>query len=317
MKISLGNFFAKDRRLGVALGRGRYDLPLNKDEGTNFLRLLIALMSFLAAMALAGSFTLDSMTQRWSSGLENKLTIEIPADKENGELRTRDEMDSLLKQVEAVLRNEPIVKSADILDDKDIQDLVEPWLGADAPLQDIPLPGLISVELNSSEPAAMEKMTADIKVVDSGIVIDTHEAWLQSLLKMIGSLRFAALIVVLIIAATTVTAIAGAIRSRIAVHKADVELLHLMGANDEYIVRQFQRHALTIALQGSLLGTLAAAAVLFTIKLVSGGSAALMLPALSANTVHTLAVAALPVIACGIAALTARFTVLRSLSLMP
>jgi cell division transport system permease protein len=216
-----------------------------------------------------------------------------------------------------VLRNEPIVKSADILDDQDIQDLVEPWLGKDAPLQDIPLPGLISVELNSSEPAAMEKMTADIKVVDSGIVIDTHEAWLQSLLKMIGSLRFAALIVVLIIAATTVTAIAGAIRSRIAVHKADVELLHLMGANDEYIVRQFQRHALTIALQGSLLGTLAAAAVLFTIKLVSGGDAALMLPALSANTLHTLVVAALPVMACGIAALTARFTVLRSLSLMP
>ena len=261
MKISLADFFAKDRRLGVALGRGRYDLPLNKDEGTNFLRLLIALMSFLAAMALAGSFTLDSMTQRWSSGLENKLTIEIPADKENGELRTRDEMASLLKQVEAVLRNEPIVKSADILDDKDIQDLVEPWLGKDAPLQDIPLPGLISVELNSSEPEAMGKMTTDIKVVDSDIVIDTHEAWLQSLLKMIGSLRFAAFVVVIIIAATTVTAIAGAIRSRIAVHKADVELLHLMGANDEYIVRQFQRHALTIALQGSLLGTLAAAAV--------------------------------------------------------
>lgn len=317
MKISLQDFFAKDRRLGVAIGRGRYDLPLNKDEGTNFLRLLIALMSFLAAMALVGSFTLDSMTQRWSSGLENKLTIEIPAEKTSGDMRDKDEMASLLKQVEAVLRNEPIVKSVDVLDDQDIQDLVEPWLGKDAPLQDIPLPGLISVETHSSEPQAMEKMAADIKVVDSGIIIDTHEAWLQSLLKMIGSLRFAAFVVVVIIAATTITAIAGAIRSRIAVHKADVELLHLMGANDEYIVRQFQRHALTIALQGSLVGTVIAALVLFTIKFVSGTDSATMLPALNTNAIHALAVAALPIIACGIAALTARFTVLRSLSLMP
>ncbi|MGB4106893.1 MAG: permease [Alphaproteobacteria bacterium] len=317
MKFSLGDFLRKDRRLGVAIGRGRYDLPLNKDEGTNFLRLLIALMSFLAAMALAGSFALDSMTQRWSSGLENKLTIEIPAEKQDGELRSAEEVASLLKQVEAVLRNEPIVKTVDVLDDKDIQELVEPWLGADAPLQDIPLPGLVSVELNSSEPEAMEKMTRDIAVIDSGIVIDTHEAWLQSLLKMIGSLRFAAMAVVLIIAATTVTAIAGAIRSRIAVHKADVELLHLMGANDEYIIRQFQRHALTIALQGSMAGTVAAGAVLLTVKLASGGAMAEVLPVFTAHMAHTVAVAILPLIACGIAALTARFTVLRSLSLMP
>ena len=69
--------FGAEKKLGVAFRQGRYDLPLNKDEGTNFLRLLIALMSFLAAVALAGNFALNSMTQRWSSGLENKLTIEI------------------------------------------------------------------------------------------------------------------------------------------------------------------------------------------------------------------------------------------------
>lgn len=309
--------FGKERKLGVAIRKGRYDLPLNKDEGTNFLRLLIALMSFLAAMALAGAFTLDSMTQRWSSGLENKLTIEIPAEKQGGELRNADDVAAIAKQVEAVLKNESIVKSAEILDHDDIQSLVEPWLGKDAPLADIPLPGLISVELHSSDPVAMDKMAKDIKVISDDIVIDTHEDWLQSLLRMISSLRFAAFVVVLIIAATTITAIAGAIRSRIAVHKADVELLHLMGANDEYIIRQFQRHALTIALQGSLIGTLSALLVLFTIQYAAGANAASMLPSFSVDAIHGLSVVSLPLIACAIAALTARFTVLRSLSLMP
>ncbi len=309
--------FGKDRKLGVAINRGRYDLPLNKDEGTNFLRLLIALMSFLAAMALTGSFALDAMTQRWSSGLENKLTIEIPAEMKDGTLRAPADIQTLARQVEAVLRNEPAVKSVEILDDADIQELVEPWLGKDAPLSDIPLPGLISVELNQSTPEDMAKLTNDIGIIDPEIVIDTHEAWLQSLLRMISSLRFAAFVVVTIIAATTITAIAGAIRSRIAVHKADVELLHLMGANDEYIIRQFQRHALMIALQGSLLGTLAAIVVLLTVKYATGENAATLLPTFNVHIVHGAAVAALPLMACLIAALTARFTVLRSLSLMP
>jgi cell division transport system permease protein len=310
-------FFGKERKLGVTFRKGRYDLPLNKDEGTNFLRLLIALMSFLAAVALAGNFALGSMTQRWSSGLENKLTIEIPAEKKNGKLRDAEEIKSLAAEVQTLLINDSNVKSADILDERDIQELVEPWLGKDAPLSDIPLPGLISVELVSAAPGTAEKLALDIAKIGEDIVIDTHEAWLQSLLRMISSLRFAALVVALIIAATTVTAIAGAIRSRIAVHKADVELLHLMGANDEYIIRQFQRHALMIALQGSVLGTLAAGLILCVMKYGIGSGGESLLPAFALGIGQGLAVAALPLLAGLIAMVTARFTVLRSLSQMP
>ena len=309
--------FGAEKKLGVAFRKGRYDLPLNKDEGTNFLRLLIALMSFLAAIALTGNFALNSMTQRWSSGLENKLTIEIPAEKEDGELRSTAEIQSLAERVEEVLENNPAVKSADTLDQNDIQELVEPWLGKDAPLGDIPLPGLISVELTSPEPGTTAKLTAEISEIADDIVVDTHEAWLQSLMRMISSLRFAALTVALIIAATTVTAIAGAIRSRIAVHRADVELLHLMGANDEYIIRQFQRHALVIALQGSLCGTLAAGLILVITKYGIGTGGESLLPAFSLGIGQGLMVAILPLLAALIAGATARFTVLRSLSRMP
>ena len=49
-------FSSKDKRLGISQDRHKYDLPLNHDEGAKFLVLLIALMSFLAVMALAFSF---------------------------------------------------------------------------------------------------------------------------------------------------------------------------------------------------------------------------------------------------------------------
>ena len=42
-----------DRKLGIAEGKGRYDLPLNQSAGTHFLTLLVALMTFLAMMAFS------------------------------------------------------------------------------------------------------------------------------------------------------------------------------------------------------------------------------------------------------------------------
>lgn len=307
----------KDKRLGIALERGHYDLPLNQDEGTNFLKLLIALMSFLAVVALASSFALGTMTNRWSSGLENKLTIEIPAEKESGDIRTKEEMSALQERVSDILENDINVKNIEILDEADIQGLVEPWLGKNTALNDIPLPGLISVELVSSDPEKLDKIAGGIKAISNDIVLDTHESWLQGLLRLTSSLRIAAFVVVFIIAATTVTAVAGAIRSRIALHRADVELLHLMGANDEYIVRQFQRHALIITLQGSIAGTVAGIAILIMVRLFSMTQSASILPGLGIGIVHTLIILIMPLLACGIAALAARFTVLRALSLMP
>ncbi len=90
-----------------------------------------------------------------------------------------------------------------------------------------------------------------------------------------------------------------------------------MGASDEYIMRQFQRHALVIALQGSGLGTLAAGLVLLALKMAGSENTALLLPAFTVHALEAAAVAALPLMACLIAVLTARVTVLRSLSLMP
>src|SRR5262249_22725983 len=159
------------------------------------------------------------------SGLENKMTIEIPAEEKDGTLRDANEIKRLQTEVEGALKISPAVQTYNVMGQQDIQSLVEPWLGKNAPLDDIPLPGLISVELNPGGTDALPKLTDDIAVISKDIVMDTHQNWLSGLLRMTSSLRFAALVVVIIIGATTVTAIAGAIRSRIAVYRADVELL--------------------------------------------------------------------------------------------
>lgn len=313
----MGLFGRKEKRLGVSEGKRRYDLPLNKSEGSDFLILLVALMMFLATAALCASFALGAMSARWSSGLENKATVEIAAETKEGRLRSAQDVKTLTAQAREVLEDSTIVKSSRVLEEKDIQDLIAPWLGEDAALEGIPLPGLIAVEFNAAEASSIEALESSLKKIAPDIRIDTHESWLNDILRFTGALQLAAAAIVLVIGATTVTAIAGAVRSRIALNKADVELLHLMGATDEYITRQFQRHALALTLRGSITGVLAGALAMGLIGFLSSKSGAVLIPDFSLTPVQTGILIALPFLACIIGSMTARFTVLRSLSRMP
>lgn len=306
-----------DKKLGVAQGRRRYDLPLNKSAGTGFLILLIGLMTFLGVMALAGSFALGSMTNHWSSGLENKMTIEIPADDESGKIRSPEDIQSLSLQIEERLNAQNFIRSSHILSQDEIQDLLSPWLGETDSLGDIPLPGLISVDLITFNQTLKEKMLGDLQKIVPNVQIDTHESWLADILRLTGALQFATILIGVIIGVTTAIAIAGAVKSRVAIHKKDVELLHLMGASDSYISKQFQRHAWILALQGSAAGMAFGLIIIVLIGFFFASSAAALVPDFSLNMVHIFMILLLPALACLIAGLTAKFTVLRELALMP
>ncbi len=312
------NIFKKnDRKLGVSEGKRLYDLPLDKTEGSGFLILLIALMSFLAIMAVASSFALSAMTDRWSSGLENKLTIEIPATNEHGRIRNADDMGVLAKKVASAINKSSFVKNVIILEEKDIQDLISPWLGENVGLKDIPLPSLLSVDLHTTTPKVIDDLKDTIQKISPNARLDTHEDWLNDLLRFTGAMQFAAMLITLIIGITTIIAVTGAIRSRMDVHRAEVELLYLMGAKDNYITKQFQRHALVLTLQGSLTGVIAGGITIGVISIISGETAAALLPNFKLSLSQIIVLCLLPLIACGISGVTARYTVLRSLAKMP
>lgn len=311
----------KDRRLGIAQEKRRYDLPLNKDEGARFLILLVALMTFLATMSLAFSLSLGGMVSRWSSGLENKITIEIAAEDEKEKIRSSKDVELLSKKVVEVLQGNKALHSIEILDEDHIGDLLEPWLGADftenAALSDIPIPGMISAEIHDKAEVDFTAIEEELFKIAANIHVDRHEEWLGDLTRFAGSLQLSSIIVVLVIIFTTIVAVAGAIRSRMAEYSDDVELLHLMGARDDYITKQFQRHARLIGVQGGLFGIglslLAIIALAFIMD--QGGDSAL--PNLSLQVFDFVILFCVPVIMSIVTSVGSRYTVMRVLSRMP
>ncbi|MCK6418205.1 MAG: permease [Alphaproteobacteria bacterium] len=302
------------------MSRAHYDLPLQQDRSAGFLILLTGLMTFLALATCAAALSLNALAFYWSSGLENNLSIEIPAERSKGGLRDAEEIQLLAERVDKALKQDTNVREIEILDQKAMNDLLAPWLGPQQNLagaEDLPLPGLISVTLGHTDTDILSSLQERLKKIDADLRVDDHQEWLSGIIRLCRSLQVAAVVSTLVIISTTVIAVAGAMRARMEILRPDVELLHLMGAGDNYITAQFQRHALILSSKGAILGILAAAVVLCGLYFGIG-----TIPLADSMPEHgmlgmlLLMLLLLPLALCLISALAARIMVLRVLRAM-
>ena len=310
-------FKTEDKRVGSTDKTRQYDLPLHQDEGTGFLIVLVGLMAFLSTVVLSFSFTLNTVMDGWSQGLENKITLEIPAKIDQSTLRGAGEMKKIQAAIIEKMSQLDAIKTITPVEEKKLQTLVQSWLGQSTFIEDLPMPSLISLELHDSAPEIITSLTQVIHDVDKHTIIDTHETWLDDLLKLTRSMQSGIIAIVLVIAMTTVAAIAGAMKSQIEIHRDDVELLHLMGARDQYITGQFVRHAGILSLFGALGGLVSALCIMTVIGFIFKDQDYGFLPKAAIHWGDIGALCLLPLVICGISAGSARYTVMQVLQRMP
>ncbi|PJF20246.1 MAG: permease, partial [Phototrophicales bacterium] len=99
-------------------------------------------------------------------------------------------------------------------------------------------------------------------------------------------LKMVSIILIAVITLTTVMAVAGVVRARLAAHMEDVELLHLMGATDDYIARQFQRHIFMLSLKGCVFGSLLGIAMIKFIAWMAGSMGFALIPDFTFSGFH-------------------------------
>jgi cell division transport system permease protein len=292
----------------IAHRKSGYDIPLHTRLGTEFLVLLIALMTYLLLLSASGSIGLGHMADKWVSGLENAMTIEIPAKD-----TAKQQGAALVEKLQKVEN----IKSARVLTQSDMGDMLSPWLGTDTSvLADLPLPTLVSIELNKRTPATAQAIKNIVNSTAPEAIVDSHEAWLVDLLKLTNGLRVTALIVFGLILFVTSFVIAGAVRSRMAMHQRELELLHTMGATDKYISLQFIRYIFSQTTKGLGFGILAGL-MTFIFFAVFANQSTGTLPELNMREIDWVILASIPFLLLVIGTFTARQTVYSVLNEMP
>ncbi len=283
-----------------------------KAKATAPLDVVIAVMAFLAALALGASLIANRAAEGWSEGLLGKITVQVlPPDQGQPKEGMQREVDAVMR----VLNNTPGIVHAAPLSQEEQLKLVKPWLGAESLVTDLPLPQLIDADIAPGTQLDVAQLGNRLKAAAPHSVLDDHSHWIARLRDLARTLVWSAYGILLLIAVATAATVSFATRAGLDAHGDMVALLHQMGAQSGFIARAFEWHYFRAALTAAGCGA-AFAAVLF---MAAGGLESVgiepvpVLPPLSLQPIELLWLLTVPAAAGLIALGTARLSVLAAL----
>lgn len=201
------------------------ELQLEADASASFLPWVIAVMVFLAALALVGALAVNRLLTEWRGSAVDTATVQIDFDE------TAD-MDLLAADALDLLRGTPGVVAARGLDREETAALLEPWLGKGALEADLPLPRLIDVTFEPGLAIDTAALQVKLQAAVPGARLDDHKTWLSHLVNLARSIKWLAIGIVAVIGCATAAIIIFATRAGLAAHHEAIEVLHLIGARD-------------------------------------------------------------------------------------
>ncbi len=204
---------------------------------------VIALMSCLAALTLGGALAAWRSAQQQIARAAQAATIELPA-------AAGPRAPAL-----AELRRLPGVRAARALESAEIARLLAPWLGEEPGLAQLPLPGLIALELDAQNPPDPGRLEAALARLLPGARLERHLGWRQEVRQSALALALAAALLLAAVLAVMAAAVILAVRAGCAAHRQTLDILHLVGAQDGFVARQFQLPFARMALRAAGLGT--------------------------------------------------------------
>jgi cell division transport system permease protein len=220
---------------------------------------LVAIMSFLACLSVAAVSVVAERAASWQRQIADEVTIQIkPADGMD--------IDSALARAVDIATQAPGVTHATPISEAESTALLEPWLGSDFDVAELPIPRLIAVQVTADADllALARRLRAEIPTAS----LDDHGQWLQRLSAMARVMTLIGLVVLGLVFAATALCVVFATRGAMASNRTVIEVLHFVGAEDSYVAREFQRHFLLLGLKGAGIGGAIAGLLFLAIGLV-------------------------------------------------
>lgn len=211
------------------------------------LTLVITIMCFLACLTAGCVYMINQQASAWLRDIASEVTLQI-------EPRERVDTDKTVRDAAAFLARQPGIRAVRPLSTEESAALIEPWLGNADALKALPVPRLIAIEVERGTPADLDALRKLVEGEFKGAKLDDHRHWQQQIRTVTRSLALGGLAILMLVGAATTAIIISATRSSMASNREIVEVLHLVGATDRYIAREFERHFLRLGVRAGLVG---------------------------------------------------------------
>ena len=268
---------------------------------------VIAIMIFLTVLAAAAGLAFAQAGSNVTDDLSSRVTVQIV--EANPQARERQ-----TEYAAARLRGLSLVGQVRVVPQDEVEKLIEPWLGGNEIGEDIPLPSLIDVTLETkaqgTEIAALENAVRPLAL---NARIEPSSGYIAPVISLIRSLQWIAFGLVALLALATAAAVIISARAALNTHRETIAVVHLLGGTDTQISRLFQRRIALDALMGGVIGLIAGAVIIWLVgsQLTALGSG--LVQSLGLAWYSWLIIALIPILGMFLAMITARSTVMRAL----
>jgi len=218
----------------------------------NALTVVIAIMTFLACLTAGGVYMVNQSANAWVNNIASEITVELDP------VNTPD-IDKKMTLVSLFLAKQKGITRVKPLTADDTAKLLEPWLGSTAALSALPIPRLIAVEIDRSNPPDIPLIKNALNQNFEGVTLDDHRRWQAEIRTVTRSTALGGIAVLSLVAVATIAVIVSATRSAMASNRDIIEVLHFVGAKEHFISGEFERHFLGLGVRAGLMGAFAAA----------------------------------------------------------
>ena len=220
----------------------------------NALTVVIAIMSFLACLTAGAVYMVNQSAEAWVKDISSEITIEL--DPVNAA-----DIEKKMTLVSLFLAKQAGITHVKPMTAEDSAKLLEPWLGHSEALSALPIPRLIAVEINRSNPPDIKAISEALSQNFEGVTLDDHRQWRTEIRTLTRSAALGGIAVLVLVAAATVAVIVSATRSAMASNREIIEVLHFVGANERFISREFERHFVGLGVRAGIVGAVSAGLV--------------------------------------------------------
>ena len=232
------------------------------------LTLVITIMCFLACLTVGAVYMIRQSANAWLADIASEVTVQVqPKDGADTE--------QAVQEVATYLRQQQGISRVTTLSAQQSAKLLEPWLGVIEDLDALPLPRLVAIELDRSAAPDLDVVRGGLSERFQGVTLDDHRRWQQQITTITHSFSLGGLAILALVAMATTAIIVSATRSSMASNREIVEVLHLVGATDRFIAREFEKHFFRLGVRAGLVGAGLAIAVFLLmptiIRLLGGG----------------------------------------------
>ena len=279
------------------------------------LTLVISIMCFLACLTAGAVYMINQSASAWLRDIASEVTVLV-------EPKEKIDTEKTLREVVQFLGRQPGIRTARAITIEESAGLLEPWLGSSDALKTLPVPRLISLELDRATPPDFEVLRTGLAKQFKGVSLDDHRQWQQQIRTVTRSFALGGIAILLLVAAATTAIIISATRAAMASNREIVEVLHFVGATDRFIAREFERNFMRVGIRAGLVGAGAAMAVFALMpplmEVMGGGGVGVadmqrLVGTGSLDWLGYLCLAALVIVVAALCRFTSRFSVNRIL----